>query len=647
MSTVWNLEESRNIIKRIKSNHKWLRDILKEKVKKEYALWDTSFQSERLRKLRQDAKLSPRSDKPGKIYIKLIEKQMTSFMAKVTQDTNSVDFIPQGGFVVREMADNIRKTAEFDREVMNMFQIDAITNWYVWMRWLGIKFFDGWDIENQVPIVRAIDPLKTIPDPANYYGSKMRFFWILNSRSIWEVKENPNFFNIESINRGSKDMTTEQVDDQINSNAWQQKILDDYDYFDCLEFFTYFENRLFLTTWANWIEELIRIIEIMPKTEAQRKDTRRIKIPINLKRRKFIPGRYTGQSIPDDVEMYQDQLTILANLQMKSARFQAYGPDLIVNTKYIDKDTVAKKDAWGRVIWYNTDIKEIVNPWSLVTPLTFPQMSQFPQEMYQKIEREAEAVTSLWGLTNWISPMWNQTKGEILELQKNINEVFWYSVTLMLEAEKEFWEFYYEFLDSHFAPYKKKKVIFQNNWINDEVEFTRDQIIAGKWVLIRVKSKGQEMLKKQRKFAQYQTVAQTILPNLNPWTFSFREFLRGLLDNWGFEYDEIMRYVPYTPDEAKAMSWLNLINNWQLPSKPKPWEDYLTYIEIYRMAKDCEEKRTALSWYNDAFKGTWGNLNSSLGWVTNPTVSAQIGNMAVSQMSWAIWSEAWNFAWNV
>ena len=642
MPTIWNKDDSAKIILKIKNNVDWLRDKLQAKVETEYRLWDDAIAPERVRRLNQEYKLSPQSDKPWKIYIKLIEKQMTSFMAKITWDEIAVDFVPQWGFVAREMAEKIRKMAVYDYEAMDMFQIDAINNWYVWYRGLWVRAWEGWDMEDHKPIPRVFDPLKTIPDPANFFWSKMRFFWLIDSKSIASVKWTSSYFNIWSIQTNAKDSVSQQVDNAVNSSSNQVQSLSDYDIFECYHHYTYFEDRLFLTTWANSRKELIRIIEIIPKTKAQKLDTRKVKIPVNLKRRKFVPGRYFWPSIPDDVEMYQDQLTILANLQLKSARFQAYGPDLIVNTKYIDKQTIAKKDAWGRVLGFNMDIKDW-NPQQLVTPITFPNMSQFPEQMYQKVEAEAEKTTSLWGLSNWISPNWDQTKAEILELQKNINEIFWYSVNLMLQSEKEWYEQYYEMYVAHFPEYKKKKVLFDNNWITDDIEISRSEFITEDSVIIRVKSKWQEMLRKQRKFAMYQTVAQTILPNLNPRTYSFREFLRGLLDNWGFDHNEVMRYVPYTPDETKALSWLNLLNNWEFPAKPQPWEDYIVFIEVFKMAKDSSKKDEAIQWYVDAFNGSWQKeMMTQQQWVTDPTVSAQIGNMAVSQLSKWMWANSQN-----
>jgi len=96
--------------------------------------------------------------------------------------------------------------------------------------------------------------------------------------------------------------------------------LDDEGMVDLYDHYMIYDGKKWLTTWANERGLLIRAIEIEPLTEAERRKPTKTKFPVQLHRRKPKLGSAFGVSIADEVMMYQDNISILTNLNLIMAR---------------------------------------------------------------------------------------------------------------------------------------------------------------------------------------------------------------------------------------------------------------------------------------------------------------------------------------
>ena len=637
MPTKWNKEDSKKKIEALKKNYL----VLQSQMKREYEAWDNYVAMERVRRASQKFKLTPRANKIWKVNVRLIEKQMNVWMSILVSDTKQTEFIPMWWFNQRETANNINKVAEYDYEAMWMFNLNMKWWWDIWEVWLWARTIDWWDALENKPIPSRLDPLSLIPDPQNSVDSKMDFLWINTSLRAWQIHQDPKYFNTENLKLKGSNGEEVILQDIIDSAWGYGSDIDKNQIVWIYHHFIRYDWHLYLTTWWNDRQLLIRIIEVEPKTEIQKKDLSRVRIPVTFARRKPIPWRFFGSSIYDDLEEYQDQMTILKNLLAKQARREALWPDIVVNSKYIDPLSIAKRSAWARVLTYTGLQKDIPNPAWLVQAINTPWGNLNTTDYaLNTLQRDADSIVWGWDLNTGVSPAGNQTKAEIQTLQKNINQLLSYSTTLITYSDKEFWEMWYEMYVYNLKSNSTKYIVLTRGNQVDANEFKRKDFILDCPVIVKVKSKAQEAIKKKNRFAMRQVLANTILPNLKQGSHNFNEYLRNLALDWELSQDEVMIYIPLSLDEQLAQDGLVLLNNWEMPSEPKPWEDYQTFIDIYKLAPDSEEKENIIFMYEQALKAQmqqpqipmpWENPEQ--GWVANVTNSGQMWNQLIQDMA--------------
>lgn len=91
---------------------------------------------------------------------------------------------------IREVADNLNETAEFDYREMGLFEKDYNWQWHSIMFGVGVQIYKGFDEVTKTPIIETINPLSVIPDPffTEFNISGHRYFWIEMEASIEEMK---------------------------------------------------------------------------------------------------------------------------------------------------------------------------------------------------------------------------------------------------------------------------------------------------------------------------------------------------------------------------------------------------------------------------------------------------------------------------
>lgn len=619
-------------IKELMEDYEWL----KKQVHKEYKLWLEHVATQRSQKRNLMNKLIQQPDKVGKVYSRLFWRYMKLHMAINILDWIIVTFTPQitNNFESSEIASKTNKVAKFDYEAMKMFFIDFEVKWNIWFYWLWIKWIVWWDVDEKIPLVESIDPLSVIPDPNNYIWSDMRFIWFERRENIYDLTEDKWFFDVDEI-ISRKWQTSIEVQENISSrqNAFLYPVwISDEWLVDIYYHYTCYKGKKYLSVWLSDRNILIKIVELKPKTKAEKRNPNKIKYPVYLYRSNPVPWLFFWISLWDEIWQFQDVETILDNLEMILARKNAMWEDKFVNTSVVDIKTLQSKKPWWRYIWVK--LEEWDNIWNNVFSIPNDNPWNLPEYVSQKITRKTQETTWLSDVAFWVSPQGNQTKWEIQTLQQNLNQFLSYMTQNIMKTEKEFWgEWWYRYYVYNLSARSKKFISLTTSWdIADQYEFKRNEFILDVPVIVQVKSKAQEDAKKEKKFAKMQMIMWTILPNLKPWSYAFNEMLRKYLEFGWLERSEIMTYMWYNADEIEALDWLDLINMWIKPNSPEQWQDYETFIRVYSLAKDSSIKTEIVNEYLDALKQQNKLLRQQ--WMMPQPEWWQVDNVA----RWQVWN---------
>lgn len=637
MPIKWNKQESDSLIEDIILHP----DALKIQVEKMYQRWMSHINLKRIKKRQQLKKLFPTPEKLGKIYSRVIWKYMQLFMSINTLDGTDVSFISKWTDIRSQEAwNNANKVAEYDYEAMDKFDSDVINSRNIGLLWIWIEAFIWFDEVEDQPITTTLDPLWVIPDTQDWNSRDVkRFIWFEERFELWELradskKEWWNLMDTHLIIPWSASMEINLNKQARDSAEWYNSMLSDEEIADIFCCFIKFKGRKYYTKWANNRTLLLLIKEVEPRTKAQRKDIARVKFPVVIKRAKPIFGSWFGVSVIDETEQYQDNESILLNLEMILARKNAMWADRYINSKKIDVKSMNQKKPWGRNIPVKLTEDESMNNAVWMEPLETNW--EMPQLMRQTLKQWLQEETWLSSISFGVSPEWSQTKSEIQSLTKNINQLLSYSNTLMMKEEKFWWELWYEYYVYNLPATSRKYItITKWQWISDNFEFKRSDFLLDYPVIVTVVSRSEEEKKKEKRFARRSVMIWTVLANLKKGSHAFNEYMRQYMNDGWFTRDEYMVYFDYTTSETRALQWLSLLNAFQeKPNSPEDGEDYQTFLNIYSLAKDSQAKEDIISEYTEAF--IWQQVNNPA-----PEETGEVDKMWQAQAWNAVTSELW------
>lgn len=600
-------------------------------MENEYARWLDHVTNQRVQRRKTNDKLLKQPSKQGQVISRALWRYMKLWMSINVLDWILVEFTPIWENISSEIADNTNKVARADYKTMDMFNVDWQVKWNVGLLWLWVKVFSGWDKLDKVPVAQSVDPLAVIPDPQYMNAKDMKFIWFEQRANIYSLTEEDWYFGVQEILDRKWQVSQDVQDNQdaiFNANNYPVIIWDD-SMIDIYNHYIFFQWKKYLTTWVWDKKILVKIVEILPKTKAEKRDPRKITYPVEFFRSNPILWVFFGASFWDEIWQYADAETVLDNLELILARKIAMWDDRFINTSIIDIKTLQSKTPWGRLIpvklWQNDNINNSIftvpqeNPW------------QFPQLASQKLAQKQEETTAISNVAFWMSPQGNQTKSEINTLQQNMNGLLSYSVTMLMQSEKRIWELWYGYYVYNLHPNSSKFISLTKwNWIRDQFNFKKSEFIIDAPVDVEVKSKAQEKLKKEKKFARFQIIMWTVLPNTQPWSYAFNEIMREYLTLWDLERDEILKYIPYSIDEITALEWLVLLENWDIPAWPKEWQDFSIYINYYSNAKDSDNKNEVIQQFIDAQK--WIQVFEKTQKLLQPQEWSEVDNIAQAQV---------------
>ena len=620
-------------------NIKLLEWKLSNQVQTEYNKWFYHIRPERERKRNIINKVLDPSLPDWQVRVNLLWKNMQLELALFLTDEIWVEFLSNNWILSDEIMQNANLVAKYDDIDMSLReQRETIVNHNA-LYWLSATVIDAWDDFEKQPIWDVLDPLAIIIDPQNYTGSKMRFFWV-ERRVNKEWLETTEWFEIEDIvfATSSEINNNKQSSDNAN-NLWFVEV--DEWMCDIYDHFTIYDNKKLLTTWTNDRSILIRAIELEPLTEAEKRKPTKVKWPVQLHRRKPKIWSVFWVSIADEVLQLQDNISILTNLQLIQARNLALWPDIYADSKlWIDTVLLSERKPWWRVIpiTNNSDIPTQ----NLLYTQQIPAPSPYIDNMITSLKSLSEGTTNVNQQSFGTSQAWSQTKAEIQTLQQNANQILIWIANNYLEWQKDYWEAHYRSYALNMSKWTKVISLFQK-WTAKSMELKRTDFIADWKVSVYISSKSQNAVENDKEFNKLIAIANLYLTNMKPW-YSMNDFLRTLGKKTNIRDFDEYRYIAPSIDEMNASKNLSLINkNIEVPW-PQDWEDYMTYILIYKQAIDTEVKAKVLMQYEEAYmtfqkpmemqqeqwQGDWTTANMAMNNI-NQTANTALSTQLVTQ----------------
>lgn len=605
-----------------------LQDKLRTQVENEYNMWYNHIRDERDRKRDILEKVLPTDIPEWQVRINLLWKNIKLENSLFLTDDINVVFNSEDWVLWEEVMKNASLAAKFDYEDMDMDEMDEdIVNQNA-LYWVAVSVIDGWDNDEKQPTADVMDSLSIIPDPLNWKGSKMRFLWIERKVTI-EFLENWPYKKIDEVIAW---LTFEQQRNERSRNDanWTVYQNNDENIYNIYDHYTVYDWKKWLTTWANNRTLLIRAVEIEPLTNAEKLKPNKIKFPFQIHRRSPKYWSFFGVSIADEILNYQDAISILTNLQLIQAKIAALWPDKFVDQNlWIDTSLLWQTQPWGRVIPVTT---KTWNIWASFYNDLPVNPSQFPIQMRQEIKQLSEETAWTPSLAFWQSIWWSQTKAEVQTLMQNTNQLLNYIASNYMKWKKQFWEAWYRSYALNMAKGAKKLVSMYQNWKTLSKELVKTDFIKDWKVQVYIESKNQKNAKNEKDFAKLISIANLYLWNMKPW-YAMNQFLRKMWDLLWIDNFYPEEYIQTTVDEEKARANLELLNNNYEISPPEAWEDFKTYIDIYKQAIDTPAKRKALSQYQQAYLTMWWDMAMQQMGQTDSTSSAMAMNTVNSQLS--------------
>ena len=614
-----------------------LQEELQGKVEKEYSMWFEHIRSEIERKRDVLNKLFDPTLET--IRIPLFKKNLELENALFLTDDINIEFLTNMWALWEEIMKNANLVAKYDDVDMDLYEMrEDIVN-YNWLYGLAATIIDSWDDEEKQPISDSIHPLNLIIDPKNYKGSKLRFIWVRRRLNLEDVINNPSFDKrqVQELEwtTDSEISETERSQDYANN---QRHIEDNEWMVDIYDHFTVHNGKKVLTTW--WADRtiLLRYVEIEPLTSTELKRPTKVKFPIQLHRRKPRVWSVFWFSIADEVIVYQDNISILTNLQLINARIQALWPDTFIDDRlWLDTTIMSQgKPGWRILPISNQSWMPTQNG---IYTHQLPAPSQYTDLLIDKLEQRAEETTSISKQNFWITQQWQQTKAEIQTLQQNANNILAWISNNYLRWQKEYWTAHYRSYALNMWKGKKNISMFQK-WNAISLDLTREDFIADWKVQVIVVSKNQQTLENDKEFNKLTFISNLYLPNITS-EYAKNSLLRLMWDKSNVRDFDSSKYIRESIDEIKAKQSLPLINrNLAIDYIAMPWinSDIDVYIDIYKQAMDTDTKAEVMSQLYQLKEIQWEQLPAMQWQWDEATKNIAMNNINQQQ---PIWTQPW------
>ena len=580
----------------------------------------------------------------NKININMIANATDTLIASSYTDWLTVNFASADWWVSADKADNLNYMAEFDNNEQDYQQLYYQKEQDRYFFWVWIRYRYGWDDVRKMPKFLVINPLSWIPDPipsqlGNFDGSWYRFHWFEFTTSIMDLMAD------ESYDREQLDKVVGSYFSPENQQNWVAYAAA-YNYvmpsscddlktnfsLDVYHHFTNFNGKKYIITLTNARRTVLRVKELKPILDEEKKNPNMIEFPIILNYRKPRRNDPFGESICDKLDDKQIAKTILFNLNIIKAKKEALWGDFIWNSRLIkNKDDILKPTT----NWRNIFVDTVENLQNVGMEIPRSQIKADSINMIQALDNEAMLDTNIDTLQQGIVSGWRTTATESQIAQANSNIIGLLNNKINAWGDKRFWFEWWKGYQENFSSVDKKSVVLVSNFEIKSFELGKDDFFTKQIPHIILWTKADLQSKNEKEQIFRDKYLWMVLNNPSVPDVSKRIAQRMCFRcNWKTP-NEINVLVPLENDETVALGFVEMVNMWEVPhsifSYPK---EYLRTFWVYlQKAENNKAKDVVLQALRRAM------INLPLQSAVNPAFTEMANsssNIAMSQaMQWA------------
>lgn len=516
-----------------------------------------------------------------------------------------------------EYADTWNNLLKFDYEELDedVIMYQKISNMVDF--WIYLAVDEWWDKTTESPKKRLINPLCWIPDPDfdlvkwfAFHGFELQLTeWDLN-----DLYQNKSLMltdaEMEKIKKATWNGNNGAAAYRWALNSWANWTWVWFPFvtepsnlriYSVYRHFTKFNNRWYLTEWANDRTLLIRLEEVKAVRAEEKKDPTLIPCPVVHSW--FIPKEWDPYwlcvwDIGRDNQFTEEQVL---NLLFNKINEEVFSWITIYDPAYIKWSELAKREIWKRkYLWANMPLnaKIIENIQTQTSSNT--DWYNLKNILDQKSTKEMWFdEQSIWVYSKTITA----TQSQLLQGNQNVrlSTIF----KIFLWWEKKYWDIlWYRSYQANFKM-KSEKNFELNSWIW-VVNYTV------KWKDLNTKIdlhlKLTTILDKAEKD---EADRAAMMAAYQPLMQSASEFWKIILTKafarvvW-MDKELVNSVYEMPPEYDKAMMYLELLNNWEeVPEIDDMSENHSIYIHVYQQAIPWEAKEKAIAARKRALVLSW------------------------------------------
>ena len=580
-------------------------DKLLAQIDREYQEWFDYVVNKRNQYRDRVIRWNKQAKDPNKININMIANAEDVLIASSYTDWLTVNFASADGWVSADKADNLNYMAEFDNSDQDYQQLYYQKEQDRYFFWVGIRYRYGWDDVKKMPKFMVINPLSWIPDPiptqmGSFDGSWYRFHWFEFTTSIVDLIADWSY-DKEQLDKVvwayfSPETQQNWVAYASAYNYVMPTCCDDLKTnfsLDVYHHFTNFDGKKYVVTLTNARRTVLRIKELKPVLEEEKKNPNMIEFPIVLNYWKPRRNDPFGESICDKLDDKQIAKTILFNLNIIKAKKEALWWDFIWNSRLIkNKDDILKPTTNGRNIFVDT----MENLQNVGMELPRSQIKADSINMITALENEAMHDTNIDSLQQGIVSGGRTTATESQIAQANSNIIGLLNNKINAWGDKRFWFERWKGYQENFSEVDEKSVVIVSNFEIKSFPIKKDDFFTKQMPHIILWTKADLQSKNEKEQIFWDKYLWMVLNNPSTPDVSKRIAQRMCFRcNWKTP-NEINVLVPLENDETVAINFVEMLNLNQVPKSmfQYPKEYLRTFWVYFQKAENTKAKDVVL-----------------------------------------------------
>lgn len=534
---------------------------LKKIIKEQYEIWRNYFNNFLAYKKWNDKYILERKS-DDRVHIRSIFSILQNLYSIFVIDERKVSFF-WSDIQWEDITRAYNRLAEYDYKAMNKTDFDFVKVYYWFIFWIWATRIAGWNKEENMPELEAVNSMWLILDPAEIiHKTKRRFIWISKKIATEKITTKNWFFDIW------------QIDDK-------QKKLEEIEIY---HHYTRYNEKVYLTTWLwEWCDKLIKVEEFSKNSGLWE----------NFWFSLFTPWPIWNWQLWDLIELwveYQKMLSQIINLMLLQAKKDVLWEDRLVNVNKVDIENFSKWTPGGRNIPVELEEWEALN--NVLMQIPKEQWSQKASEAISIAEQLKQEATWVSPITQWMVSDQNMTKWEVQTLQANANMKFSLVMTFLIKSDIQFWMTWQAFYRQYFDWTKN---IFLDNKFKPEYYQIKRKDLWNNFTVWAVVIKATSEINREKR-EKYQKML-AIMPNIVQFMSEENQkaYVRNLLTLSWFEKEEAESYIPEWPDEILARIDLERLNRWLDPSEPELGQKHEIFERIFMTAIPSEKVAKAIA----------------------------------------------------